>query len=116
MGLALYTLVEQRTDAGPFEERLEDLERTRARWEAEMEAILLKADSTLKSASNAESRSRTMMKHAEKLADPLDFESEVVEAAVPEGYAPGGEEEELQPLPLDVALTPKEFALRAKFS
>lgn len=103
-------------ESGPADARLEDLERTRAHWEAEMEAILLKADSTLKSASNAESRSRTMLRHAEKLADPLDYEGEDVEGSLPQSDVQGSEEERLQPLPLGMALTPKEIALRAKFA
>ena len=113
---ALGQLIELQSQAGAADDRLDELERTRARWEAEMEALLLKADSTLKSASNAESRSRTMMKHAEKLADPLDIEGEEEPEAVPAGYAPGSEEERLQPMRLDVAPTHKENALRYKFT
>ncbi len=112
---ALKAFIELRVHDGGSEERLQELERTRAMWEAEMEALQVKADSTLKSASNAESRSRTMLRHAEKLADPLDFEGEEIEAAVPAGHAPGGEEEGLQPVHLGVAPSHKELALRHKF-
>jgi len=112
----LKALIEIEAEKGSADDRLEELERTRAHWEAQMEAILLKADSTLKSASNAESRSRTMLRHAEKLSDPLGLEGEEVEETVPEGHVPRGEEERLQPVRVDVALSPKELALRAKFA
>jgi len=48
-----------RGDAGKLAERLEDLELTRAKWEAEISAELLKADSRYKAAAAAESRART---------------------------------------------------------
>lgn len=110
-------LIDQQEQQGPAEERLEELERSRARWEAEIEAMLLKADSTLKSAANAESRARTMMKHAEKL-DPFHDEGEAAEAPIVQGgYAPASEEEGLLPMHLDVApLNSKALALRAKYS
>jgi len=111
----LEALIDLQRHMGPADERLEELERTRARWEAEMEAVLLKADSTLKSAANAESRSRTMMKHAEKLADPLDLEGEEVPDAVHGDYAYRGKEEGVQPMRANVAPTQKENALRHKF-
>ncbi len=81
-----------------------------------MEALQLKAESTYKSAGNAEARSRTMLKHAEKLADPFDEEGEEGEEAIRPEYAPRGEEEGLQPLRLDVAPNHKEAALRYKFT
>jgi len=109
-------LISLQEEQGTSEERLEELEVGRARWEAEMEAMLLKSDSTLKSASNAESRSRTMLRHAEKLSDTLDLEGEDVEETVSPVHAPRGEEEGLQPVHLDVALSPKEIALRHKFA
>jgi len=112
---ALKTLIELQAQTGPADERLEELERTRARWEAEMEALILKADSTLKSASNAESRSRTMLRHAEKIADPFAEEGDEVEAPVPNGDAPRIPEDRLQPVPVGVAPSNKAHALRAKW-
>jgi len=97
-------------------QQLEGLLLSQAKWEAEMEALVMKAEGAQKAALNAESRSRTMMKHAEKLADPLGLEGEEVEEDVREGYAPGVEEEGMLPLRLDVAPTHKEIALRYKFS
>jgi len=96
-------------------QQLEGLLLSRAKWEAEMEAQVLKADSALKSALNAESRSRTMMKHAEKLADPLDLEGEEGEEAIRPDYAARSEEEGVQPVRLDVAPNHRENALRYKF-
>jgi len=100
----------------PAEARLEALERSRAVWEAELEALVLKAESTLKSANNAESRARTMKRHNEKHADPFDDDGEEVERAVPEGYAPAVPEEELQPLHMGVATDDKARAMMLKFS
>jgi len=111
----LETLIKLQDENGPSDERLEALERSRARWEAEMEAQLLKADSTLKSASNAESRSRTMLRHAEKHADPFAEEGEEVEAPVLGLDDPRIEEERLLPVPMDLASNNKAHALRAKW-
>ncbi len=113
--LTLETLLEVQAQNGPADARLEDLERTRARWEAEMEALVLKADSTLKSAANAESRSRTMVRHAEKLVDPFDDEGEELEAPVTGGHDPGGEAEPLLQVPLALAPNNKAHAQRAKW-
>ena len=100
--------------------RLEDLELSRAKWEAQMEAVVLKADSTLKAANNAESRARTMVKHYEK--DAPEGAPPGEEGIQPEGYeppfgdVPPGPEEGVQPLHLDVETSPKSRALMAKFS
>jgi len=96
-------------------EQLRGLLLSQAKWEAEMEGALLKADSTLKAAANAESRQRTMVKHAEKLLDPLGEESEDDEEAIRGRDAPRGEEEGLQRMRVDVAPNYKENALRFKF-
>ena len=110
------TLVELWKDQGPADERLQKLELSRAEWEAEMNALLLKADSTLKSAANAESRARTMMRHAEKHADPFIEEGDEVQNGVPPEHAQVGGEEGLQPMRMDVApLNEKELRLRMKF-
>lgn len=100
--------------------RIEELELSRAKWEATMEAVVLKADSTLKAANNAESRARTVLRHAEKYT-PEELEPSE-EGIPPEGYdyGPGddsfGEEEGVQQLRLDVETSPKARALRAKFA
>ncbi len=103
-------------EAGPGEHRLEELELSRAKWEAEMEALLIKADSTYKSAANAESRARTMVKAYEKELDPFPENSEEIEEAdVLPGHARAGEVEEVQPLHLGLAANNKAHALRAKW-
>jgi len=112
----LESLIQLQISRGASDERLLELEITRAKWEAEMEAILMKSDGTLKAAANAESRSRTMLRHAEKLADPLDFEGEEEQEALPLRYAEGSETEGVLPVRMDVAPTDKENRLRMKFS
>lgn len=96
-------------------DRLCLLETEQKRWQAEVEALLLRAEGKLQAASNAEARARTMKKHAEKLTDPFDIEGEEGEEAVPEGYAPRSEEEWVQPLRVGVAPNHKANALRYKF-
>lgn len=104
-------------ESGPGEARLEDLERSRAKWEAEIEALLIKADSTYKSASNAESRARTMVRAYEKELDPFPEDSEEIqEPAVLPDHARPGEVEEVQPMHMDLAPGSKAYALRAKWS
>jgi len=65
----LQAALAERKNAGELVDRLEDLELSRAKWEAEMEAELLRAQSTLRSANNAESRARTMVRRYEEDAD-----------------------------------------------
>ena len=100
---ALSQLIELQRETGPSDERLQELERTRAMWEAEMEALVLKADSTYKAASNAEARSRTMLRNAEKIADPFAEEGDEVEAAVHSGHDPRVEEEPMLAMPVGLA-------------
>ncbi len=112
----LQTLAElQRAHDAP-EQRITELERSHAKWEAEMEALLLRADSTFKGAANAESRARTMMRHSEKLADPFDDPSAPDAETVRESHAPRGEAEGVPPVRVAVALDHKAQALRYKFS
>jgi len=111
---AVQSLELAQAEDAPSEARLDDLERSRSLWEAQMDAILVKADSTLKSANNAESRARTMKRAYERL-DPFDEEGEEVETAVPSGHVENGEEQEVLPLRVDVAPTGKALATRLKF-
>ena len=115
VGRTLELAIEVQREAGPADERLEELERSRAHWEAQMEALILKADSTLKSASNAESRSRTMVRHAEKLVDPFSEEGDEVPETAPRGDDPRIEAEELLPVPVGLATNNKAEAMRAKW-
>lgn len=93
-------------------ERLDELERSRSLWEADMEALMIRADSKYKAAANAESRTR---KQLEKL-DPFGEEGEPVPTGIPPEYAEVGEAEGLQPLPLGMAEpSQRELAKRMKF-
>lgn len=113
---ALFRSVVELTDAqrsnAPASSRLDALEHSQAMWQVEMEALVAKAEGTLQAALNAESRTRTMKKHYEKLADPLGLEGEEVTEAVPSRDALGSEEERLQALRLDVAPVDKKNALK----
>ena len=78
--------------------RLDALEKSRALWEAEMEAVLVKADSTYKGAANAESRARTMLKKAKSLGfddetddGALDSEEELRQAYASLGLVPAAD-------------------------
>jgi len=100
----------------PAEARLEDLERSRTVWEARMEGELLKADSTYKSASNAESRARTMARHDEKLLDPFPDEGDKERQAVPADDVEGSKGGGVLPLRMDVeAADPKAAAMIFKY-
>jgi len=105
--------------SGPATERLDALERSHHQFEARCEGLLLKAEGKLRSANNAEARTRADKKSYEHLVDPLAEDGEQPEA--PHGTyvlgddAPPGEAERLQALRLDVAPSPKELVKRAKF-
>jgi len=117
--MTIQGLAELHRQTGPAEARLEELERTRAHWEAEMEARILKADSTLKSAANAESRARSLKRSYEKLADPFDVDGEdhlpEERQEFPEGNVEAGETHGVLPLHVDLETNNKTRALRAKF-
>lgn len=114
-GVGLLAVAQSESD--PSEARLEALEHSQAMWQVEMEALVAKAEGTLQAALNAESRTRTMKKHYEKLADPFDIEGAEVPETVPAGDAPGSQEERLQAMRLDVAPVDKKNTLRKyKFS
>ncbi len=101
---------------GPLEARLEELERSRAFWEATIEAELQKASSSYKSAANAESRARTMENHAAKLTDPFDDPSEEIQEGIPPQHAFAGEGEGVHDVRVDVApLNSKALARRMKY-
>lgn len=106
--------------------RLEGLELSRAKWEAEMEAQLIKAQAKYQAASNAESRARTQVAHYEKIASDIDPHSEATDdEAQEEGYWPdnlrhgdaeGGDAEGVHSLHVGVEAGTKARAVRAKFS
>ena len=104
-------------DSVALTERIEDLERERALWEADVEGLLAKAEGKLKAASNAEARERTMQKRLGDESDPFLAAGEEIEATVPEGDVEVGDPEEVQPVHMGMeTISAKEYALRAKFS
>lgn len=113
----------QAVKSQPSERRLEELEQLvarleleRARWEAEMDGVLMKAEGKLQAANNSESRTRTMKKAYEKELDPFDPDSEEIETAVPAGDVPTGQEEEMYGVRMGVApRNSKALATRAKW-
>ena len=121
----LATTQSQLVRTQPSEQRLDDLEQLvaqleleRSRWEAEIEAVLMKAQGKLKAAAASESRERTMRKTYEHLIDPLHRDGDEVEAEAPVrgNHAAPGEGEGVPPVYMDVAPTGKAYALRAKYS
>jgi len=98
--------------------RLEDLELSRAKWEAEMEAELLRSQSTLRSANNAESRARTMEKRYEEHSDSGDPDSDPQPEPVwvPPGDVAPSQEDELPPLRMDLEGNNKAYATHLKWS
>ena len=98
-------------------DRIEDLERERGLWEADVEGLLAKAEGKLKASLNAEARERTMQRKSADGFDPFLAPGEEIEATVPAGDAEAGDTEEVLPLHLGVeTITPKEQRLRMKFS
>lgn len=111
-----------------YMERLEGLELSRAKWEAEMEAALLRADGRYKAAAAAESRERTVRKAYEKIAAQVDGPG-VEDGQVSEeeydnawfnhlqsGNAEGSPTDGMLDVPMGVEANAKTRALRAKFS
>jgi len=101
----------------PATERLEELERSRALWEADVEGMLQKAEGKLKAAANSEARERTMRKAYENELDPFGEDREELQEAFQEGDAEIGYPEEVLPVRMGVeAISKKQQALRMKFS
>jgi len=114
----LELLGEAQRDAGPALDRLNAMELSRHKFEAECEGILLKADGKLKAAANAEARERQLKKSYERELDPLnpDGEDGTQRAAVLPDYAAPSEAEGMQPVRLGLATNSKAHAVRAKWS
>jgi len=105
-----------RADEG-MADRLTKLEDHRRSWEADIEGVLLKAEGKLAASNNAEARTRTMKRHAERLADPLDIDGEGEPAAVPSGDVEGSEEGEMPAVYRPLApIDSKQNAMNAKFA
>lgn len=119
LSAALRELCAVQLEAGPAVDRLDALERQHHQFEARCEGLLLKAEGKLRSANNAEARTRADKKSYEHLVDPLNEDGG-------DGLPPAGsvdtvhdvaasEAERLHSLRLDVAISPKARAQRAKF-
>jgi len=120
LAASLRDLAKSRREEGPASDRLDALELSRARFEAEMESYLLRAEGKLKAASNAEQRERHLKRTNEKLLDPFgaDSEEELEEERtdVQVGDAPGSETEGVPPVRLELeAVDGKALATRVKF-
>ena len=113
MSFRLADLAKEQREHAPAEERLEELERGRSIWEAECEAELLKATSKYRAATAAETRTRKM----NEKVDPFAEEGEEITEGIPPEYAGASDAEGMLPLRPDLALlSPKQLALRMKFS
>lgn len=110
-----------RIELGDASERLEMLERSRGAWEAEMEALVLKADGKLKAQMNSEARERTLKRSYEKNADPFDPDREENidpgQDPVWDGNAPPGQTEGMLPVRVGMEADDKKaMILRMKFA
>ena len=108
-------------DRRELTDRIEELELSRAKWEAEIEGLLLKADSTLKASANAEARTRTMKKNYEAHFDEIDPDREAEIAQEVRGHFPPADAtssgaQTLPALHVDVEENGKAAAMRLKFS
>lgn len=119
LSAALRDLSTVEKEQGPAIERLEELELSRHKWEANCEGLLQKAEGKLRAANNAEARERANKKSYEHLLDPLAEVGDDAEApardADRDDDAAFSEEQRLSSLRLDVAPSPKALAQRAKF-
>jgi len=115
----LQALREVQQSSGPAVDRLDVLERQHHQFEAMCEGLLMKAEGKLRSANNAEARTRADKKTYEHLVDPLAEIGDEPEPTARDpdsgNNVPASEEERLQALRLGVALSPKQLAQRAKF-
>jgi len=101
-------------------ERLDGLELSRKKWEAEMEALLMRAEGKLKASRNAEERARKMRNFDEDFPDIDDEDGPAAERQRPQSILPladvqTGEEAGMYGLPMGMEADGKSLALRAKF-
>jgi hypothetical protein len=107
-------------DGDSISERVATLELGRGLFEADMEGLLAKCEGKLKAANNAEARERTMRKQRENLTDDFDADgTQEIEAqpqlVFPQGNAPHGGAEPVQPVHVGVARNDKTLAARMKW-
>jgi len=120
LSVATQALVRAQNEHGPATDvliqvglRLDELERSRSIWEADVEAEFTRAESKYKAAAAAAERAR---KANETRSDHFDIDSEELETPVPADDAPPFPAEGVQPLHLDLApVDRKTNALRYKY-
>lgn len=115
---AIEQSIQVASSGGDFEGRLEALELSRSKWEAEVEAEFLKAKAKYQAASNSEARARTQRAFYEKVDDGDDPSAEGEYPPADFLPLPNGERgypDEVHDLPV-VVETARQKALRAKFS
>ena len=106
----------ERNEVALLVEKIVDLERSRALWEADVEGMLAKAEGKLRAAANAEARERTMKEFHEEELDPFPQDSPEVEARIQDNDAEAGFAEQVLPLPMGLeAESKKAFRLRMKY-
>jgi len=119
LSTALHDLAAVQVESGPARERLDALELSRVRWEAECEGLLLKADGKHNAAKAAEARERQLSKsYAKTIADPFpeDGNGQPSQGAVvlTDDVDPS-EAESVSLMRARMASTPKSRALNAKW-
>lgn len=117
---ALVEIVAAHKGLGPAIDRLQELELSRARFEADIQGMLLKAEGKFKAATAAEARERQLKRSYEKDLDPFPEGGDRASSEAQEGIRQFddaiSEGERLQALRLDVAPNNKAHALRAKWA
>jgi len=104
-------------DLSPLTERLDRLEVGQAKWQAEAEATLLKADALFKNARNAEERTRSRVAKADEDDEESAEFAAAYEAWIQARDASEGPENGVRTVREGVEVHPrKALALRAKFS
>lgn len=103
-----------------IEQRLEAIELSMAKWEARMEAELMKAQGKYSAARNAEERERTQRKayEADIVDGPPDSTEEIPQGIEPDlqwGDGEAGPQDGVQPVLDGVEAGPKTAAMRKKF-
>ncbi len=106
--------------AAALGERLDGLELSRAKWEAEMEALVMKAKGKFQASRNSEEREKTMRRFDEDLFDDGNENRVATEEAgqggvLPDSDVQAGAEAGMYGMPVGLETSGKEIALRAKF-
>lgn len=111
----------QLRENAPALDRLEALELSRAQFEADVEGMLMKAESKLKAAANSEARERHLRKRNEEAQDAFaldgDQDGRPPGPGIPIGDVEPGGEEGMLPVHLGLETADKKaLILRMKFA